>query len=341
MNPARPFGIEDIQEAAVRIGKHVRRTPIIASPLLDELTGARVLVKAEALQLTGAFKIRGALNKLLSMEERLRSNGVVAFSSGNHGQAISAAAKITGCPAVIVMPYDAPQVKIDGVEWWGAETVFYDPNVEDRVEVSRKIVEARGLTLVPPFDDYVVMAGQGTVGLEVSEDVSRKGIEPDAIVVPCSGGGLSSGVIEAMNTAYPKIQSYIVERSGFDKMARSLASGLLCTNPDASSGYMGAIGGPRPGDRPREVLGRYDIKGLTVTEKEATTAVQLAFRALKLVLEPGAAAALAAVMERKADFHGRTVVVVASGGNVDAGMYADILKQPSISRHELLAGKAG
>ncbi|WP_458084843.1 threonine ammonia-lyase [Streptomyces malaysiensis] len=315
------FGIDAIHEAARRLTGHVVRTPLLNSPMLDELVGARVLVKAECLQLTGSFKVRGALNALLTLDEDARRAGIVAYSAGNHGQGVAAAARLAGCPAVIVMPNSAPRIKVDNCRWWGAETVLYDPRTEDREEVARKILQMRGMTLVPPFDDPGVMAGQGTVGLEIAEQARELGLTPDTVLVNCSGGGLASGVLTALNDAFPGLANHIVEPAGFDKMARSLAAGRVCANPHPSGGLMDALAGPVAGARPLAVLRHYDVTGLTVTDEEALAAMGAAHRFLKIVVEPGGAASLAAVVSGKADVRDEVVVLVASGGNVDPEVY--------------------
>ncbi|WPB94695.1 threonine ammonia-lyase [Streptomyces malaysiensis] len=315
------FGIDAIHEAARRLTGHVVRTPLLNSPMLDELVGARVLVKAECLQLTGSFKVRGALNALLTLDEDARRAGIVAYSAGNHGQGVAAAARLAGCPAVIVMPNSAPRIKVDNCRWWGAETVLYDPRTEDREEVARKILQMRGMTLVPPFDDPGVMAGQGTVGLEIAEQARELGLTPDAVLVNCSGGGLASGVLTALNDAFPGLANHIVEPAGFDKMARSLAAGRVCANPRPSGGLMDALAGPVAGARPLAVLRHHDVTGLTVTDEEALAAMGTAHRFLKIVVEPGGAASLAAVVSGKADVRDEVVVLVASGGNVDPEVY--------------------
>ncbi|MFE2443557.1 threonine/serine dehydratase [Streptomyces sp. NPDC059426] len=315
------FGIDSIHEAARRLSGHVVRTPLLTSPMLDELVGARVLVKAECLQLTGSFKVRGALNALLTLDEEARRAGIVAYSAGNHGQGVAAAARLAGCPAVIVMPRDAPRIKVDNCRWWGAETVLYDPRSEDREEVARKILQDRGMTLIPPFDDVRVMAGQGTVGLEIAEQARELGLAPDAVLVNCSGGGLAAGVITALRHAFPGLASHIVEPAGFDKMARSLATGRVCANPRPPGGLMDAISGPAAGARPLAVLRHHEVTGLTVTDGEALAAMATAHRLLKIVVEPGGAASLAALLSGKADVRGGTVVLVASGGNVDPAVY--------------------
>lgn len=321
------FGIDSIRAAAERLDGTVRRTPLLSSPMLDELTGATVLVKAEALQLTGSFKIRGALNTLLSLNDEERAAGVLAFSTGNHGQAVAASAKMTGSTATIVMPQDAPRIKVDGCRWWGAEVVFYDPATQDREEVGHALVAERGLTLVHPYDDVRVMSGQGTVGLEIVDQLREGGHSPDAIVLPCSGGGLSSGVIEAVRSTFD-VAPFVVERAGYPKMARSLASGQVEKVP-AVPVFLDAIGSPTVGHHTLAALARHPVTGLEVTDDQARIAMREAVRTLKLVVEPGGSAALAAVLAHGERFAGQTVVVVASGGNVDASVLAEVLSAQS------------
>lgn len=318
------FGIETIRAAAERIEGRVRRTPLLTSPVLDELVGARVLVKAESLQVTGSFKLRGALNALLYMDAGEREAGVLAFSTGNHGQAVAAAATMTGSRATIVMPADAPRVKVEGCRWWGAEVVFYDPASEDREDVGSRIIEERGSRLVHPYDDVRVMSGQGTVGLEIVDQVREGGLSPDAIVLPCSGGGLSTGVIEAVRSTHPGATPFVVERDGYPKMARSLASGRVERVPPVPV-FLDAIGSPTVGQHTLTALSQHPVSPLVVTDEEARVAMREAFRTLKLVLEPGGSAALAAVVAQRDRFAGQTVVVVASGGNVDASVFAEVL----------------
>lgn len=321
------FGIETIRAAAQRLEGRVRRTPLLSSPMLDERCGARVLVKAEALQLTGSFKIRGALNTLLSLTEAEREAGVLAFSTGNHGQAVAASARMTGSTATIVMPQDAPQIKVDGCRWWGAEVVFYDPATQDREFVGRELVEQRGLTLVHPYDDPRVMSGQGTVGLEIVDQLGEGGHSPDAIIVPCSGGGLSSGVTTAVRETHPGAAPFVVERDGYPKMARSLASGRVEKVP-AVPVFLDAIGSPTVGEHSLAALSRHEVTGLEVTDDQARLAMREAVRTLKLVVEPGGSAALAALIAQRERFAEQTVVVVASGGNVDASVMAEVLTAP-------------
>lgn len=319
--------ISHIHRAAERIRGHVIRTPLLESAMLSEVAGCRVFVKAEPLQKTGSFKIRGASNKIFSIPDEPRKRGVVAFSSGNHGQGVAAAAAISHCPAVIVMPKDAPAIKVESCRWWGAEVVLFDRAKDDREAIGRTIERERGMTLVPPFDDAEVMAGQGTMGLEIAEQMREAGATPDAVLVTCSGGGLASGVTTAIKDVFPETECYTVEPAGFDKMARSLSTGEPQTNPRLTGSIMDALMAVAPGRLTLANLKHNGVHGLSVSDEEALHAMAVAFRTLKLVVEPGGAAALAALLARKIDASGRTVVVVCSGGNVDPAMFARALSQ--------------
>jgi threonine dehydratase len=322
-----PIDIGHVREAAERLSGRIVRTPLLESAMLDAIAGCRVLVKAEPLQRTGSFKIRGALNKILSIPRERRAKGVVAFSSGNHGQGVAAAARMTGCPAVIVMPKDAPSIKIESCRWWGAEVVLFDRVIEDREAIGRRIENERGMTLVPPFDDTHVIAGQGTMGLEMAEQMREMGATPDAVLVNCSGGGLASGVITAIKEAFPQTRCYTVEPAGFDKMARSLESGEAQKNERLTGSIMDALMAASPGRLTLATLKGHGVQGLSASDEEALDAMAVAFRTLKLVVEPGGAAALAALLAKKIDLSGKTVAVVCSGGNVDPAMFARALER--------------
>jgi len=325
METMSEFNMEAIRQAAVRLRGQVVRTPLLESPMLSERAGCRLFVKAEPLQRTGSFKIRGALNKILAMDEPARRAGIVAFSAGNHGQGVAAAARAVDCPAVIVMPHTAPRIKVDNCRWWGAEVVTYDPQTEDRVEVAQRVAQPRGMTVVPPFDDDDIMAGQGTCGLEIVEQLNEVQVKPDAVVINCSGGGLASGVSEAIKDAFPEAEILIAEVLGFEKVARSLVMGVPQSNPSVPRTILDGIAGPTAGAKTVEVLRRHRARGLGVSDDEGLAGVAAAFRMLKLVVEPGGAAALGAVLAGKANVAGRNVVVIASGGNVDPSVFAQAL----------------
>jgi len=317
-----------IREAAAALAPHVVRTPLLHSPVLDGTLGLRLYVKAENLQTTGSFKLRGALNKVLALDPMARLKGVVTFSAGNHGQAVAAAAKLVGCAATIVLPRTAPRVKVEGCRWWGAHVVFHDPDTEDRREVAQRIIDAEGATLVHPFDDHHVMAGQGTVGLEIVEQFATLGVRPDAAVINCSGGGLASGAATALRDAHPDLALHLCEIAGFEKWARSLESRRPEESRPVARTIMDGINGPGVGEKPLAVmLAQPRVGTFSVTDDEALHAMRAAFEHLKIVLEPAGAAALAAVQRHRQAFRDQTVVVVASGGNVDAAVFQRALAQ--------------
>lgn len=323
-----PITLSDIQAAAARLDGHIVRTPLLESAALNAVAGCRLLVKAEVLQRTGAFKIRGALNKMMTLSPDVRARGVVASSSGNHGNALAAAAKMFGVAATIVMPADAPAMKIDNTRKNGAQIVLYDRAREDRFAIVEKLSRETGMTNVPPYDDVEVMSGQGTIGIEIIDQCQAIGAAPDAVLVPSSGGGLSSGTTVAVKSRSPQTQCYTVEPDGFDRMARSLQSGERQTNSrNAGSIQDALIGAPIPGKLTFAALAANGARGLSVTDEEAMAAMAALFHHLKLVAEPGGAAAVAAVLARKVDLSGKTVVAVCSGGNVDASLFAEAITQ--------------
>ena len=308
----RPSG-DDIRAAADRLRGHARRTPLLSAPLLDRLAGRRVWVKAECLQVTGSFKFRGAYAAVSGLDAEARTRGVIAMSSGNHAQAVAHAAALHGVPSVIVMPHDAPAVKLERTRVYGAEIVLYARGAEDRDAVLAREAEARGMTPIKPFDDGRVIAGQATVGLEIAQE------RPDAaeVLVCCGGGGLTAGVALAMGDAATVRP---VEPAGFDDVARSQASGRIERNAAEAGGLCDAILTPAPGALTFPVL-RACGAGVVVTEAEALGAMRAAWEHLRIVLEPGGAVALAAALFRE----GPDCVAVASGGNVDRAVFARAL----------------
>jgi len=303
-----------IEAAAARLAGHARRTPLLSSPFLDEIAGRRVLVKAECLQHTGSFKFRGAWNAVSA----LKPAGVVAFSSGNHAQGVALAARQHGIPAVIIMPTDAPRVKIDNTRALGAEVVLYDRATEDRDAIGARLSAERGLTLIKPFDMAEVIAGQGTTGLEIAEQAAEAGVARADVLVCCGGGGLTSGIALALAARAPGLRARPVEPEGFDDVTRSLAAGSIRRNARLSGSICDAIVTPQPGDLTFPIMARLCGPGLVVTEDQALRAMALAHDRLKIVLEPGGAVALAAALFL--DGPGDAVIAVASGGNVDPAM---------------------
>lgn len=320
-----PISAADIEAAAQVLAPHAVRTPLLSCPALDARTGARVFLKPEVLQRTGSFKFRGAFNKLSSIPVGARSSGVVAFSSGNHAQGVALAAKILGMPATIVMPKDAPLSKRENTKGFGAEVVLYDRYTEDREAISREITERTGATLVPPYDDVMVMAGQGTVGLEIAQDLAALGVTPDIVVAQASGGGLIAGIATAVKARFPDAAIISAEPDGFDDHARSLRAGKREPHDNKGQTVCDALMAAIPGVLTFAVNGKLLSKGVTASDAEVGVAMAFAFRELKLVVEPGGAVGLAALLSGQLDARGKTVVVVLSGGNVDAELFARMI----------------
>lgn len=323
--PASPPTFADVRAAAERLQGLAVRTPLINHPVLDAATGGRILLKAENLQRVGAFKFRGAYNACAQIDRAKFPGGVVACSSGNHAQGVAHAAALLGMPSVIVMPADAPALKIARTRGFGAEVVLYDRLTEDRDAIALGICEKRAAAFVHPFDDPNVMAGQGTAGLELMEQAREIGAVPDAVLVCCSGGGLAAGVATAVKEYAPATEIYTVEPAGFDDFARSLATGRRERNDKLGGSICDALMAPSPGEITFAVGQRHFAGGLAVTDDEVRNAMRFAFEELKLVLEPGGAVALTAALTAKIPVRGRTIACVLSGGNVDPKAFAEII----------------
>ncbi|WP_170390852.1 threonine ammonia-lyase [Ruegeria arenilitoris] len=318
--------IDLIEAAAVRLQGHARETPILTSPFLDDLAGRRVLVKPECLQHTGSFKFRGAWSAISALDSEARKRGVIAYSSGNHAQGVAHAATLHGVQSIIIMPSDAPALKIKNTRALGAEVILYDRANESREEIGEALSRERGLTLIRPYDEPQVIAGQGTVGLEVARQARDLGVTDADVLVCCGGGGLTSGVALALEKHAPGLRARPCEPDGFDDVKRSLASGSVQTNNAAAGNICDAILTPRPGDITFPILRRLCGPGLAVSEDAALRAMALAFLRLKVVLEPGGAVSLASALFRKDEIQGDAVIVVASGGNVDPQVFARALE---------------
>lgn len=315
----------DVVDAARQIRGQARATPLLYDTPLDRLTGGRLLFKAEPLQQTGSFKFRGAYNRISRLSAAERANGVVAWSSGNHAQGMAAAAMLLSVPATIVMPADAPTPKIEGTRSRGAEIVFYDRYKESREEIGTRLAHDRGATIVPPYDDPMIIAGQGTAGLEAAAQAAALDLVIDAALVPCGGGGLISGCALALTHQIPGIAVHAVEPTGFDDTRRSLESGQPQSNaPDARS-ICDALLAPTPGRLTLALNAKLLAGGLVVDESDVRHAMRAAYRHLKLVVEPGGAVALAAALSGQFDCVGKTVLVVLSGGNADPDLFAEVL----------------
>ena len=321
------MNIEMIKAAAERLAGKARYTPLLSSPFLDEIAGRRVLIKAECLQHTGSFKFRGAWSALSAMQPDKRAKGVIAFSSGNHAQGVALAARRHGTSAVIIMPADAPTLKINNTKALGAEVVLYDRVTEDRDEIGARLAAERGLTLVKPFDDELVIAGQGTSGLEIAAQAAEMGITSAQVLVPCGGGGLTSGIALALEAMAPDMIVHPVEPAEFDDVARSLKSGKLEANEKLTGSLCDAIVTPQAGNLTFPNMKRLCGAGFVVTDEECLQAMAEAFTRLKIVIEPGGAVALAAALYHGDAQQSDTVICVASGGNVDADVFLKALEQ--------------
>lgn len=321
--PAPTFA--DVEDAALRLRGHAVRTPLIESPALNARVGGRVLLKAETLQVSGSFKFRGAYNRISRLDAAEQRRGVVAYSSGNHAQGVAAAAKLVGAPALIVMPSDAPAVKVAGVKAYGGEVRLYDRWTEDREAIGAEIARDRGAVLVPPFDDPFVIAGQGTTGLELVAQAHERGVELDAVYCGASGGGLIAGIGLVLEARAPETRLYVVEPAGYDDHAHSLAAGERTGHPPAEPSICDALMSPLPGVITFPLNRRRLAGAFSVTDAEVAEAMRFAFATLKLVVEPGGAVSLAALLAGRLDAKDRTVALVLSGGNVDPGLYRRIL----------------
>lgn len=328
-DPAAPAPVlptaADVDKAAVRLAGVAMHTPLVSSPVLDEITGGHVFLKAEMLQRTGSFKFRGAYNKLSSIPRVRRASGVVAFSSGNHAQGVAAAAALLGIPAVIVMPRDAPASKLARTAALGAEIVLFDRSRDDREAIAHEIAAQRRAEIVPPYDDPMIIAGQGTTGREIVDDLAALGVAPDTVIVNASGGGLVAGIALAVKAHAPDTQIYTAEPAGFDDHARSFRSGERERNAQMTGSICDALMSPTPGRLTFEINKALVGQGVSASEAEVKRAVAFAFHELKLVVEPGGAVALAALLAGKIDVTGKVAVAVLSGGNVDADLFAQLV----------------
>ena len=321
------MNIELIEAANERLAGHARYTPLLSSPFLDEIAGRRVLIKAECLQHTGSFKFRGGWSAISMFSAEDGARGVIAYSSGNHAQGIALAAQKHGYPAVIIMPSDAPELKIENTRQLGAEVVLYDRATEDRDEIGNRLAMEHGLTLVKPFDNKYVIAGQGTCGLEIAEQAAEAGITDAEVLVPCGGGGLTSGVALALAARAPALTVRPVEPKGFDDVARSLISGKREENTQRTGSVCDAIVTPICGELTFPIMKELCGPGMVVTDDDCLRAMSDAFKRLKLVIEPGGAVALAAALYQGSDIQSDTVIVVVSGGNVDGDMFIEALEK--------------
>lgn len=316
--------LKSVEDAAGRLSGISVATPLLRSPDLDEIAGGRVLIKPECLQLTGSFKIRGAYNMMSRLSPAQAARGVVAWSSGNHAQGVAAAGSLLGIRTAIVMPEDAPRVKLENTRRLGGETILYDRFSGDREAIAREVAARRQAELVPSYDHADIIAGQGTVGLEIMRQCAEAGVSPDQVLVPCSGGGLIAGSAIAIKGIEPRTAVHSVEPEGLDDTARSLKAGRRVTNEPAARSMCDALQASTPGRLTFEINRELLAEGLAVGDREVEDAIRFAFLNLKLVAEPGGAVALAAVLAGKIETKNRVTIVVLSGGNVDAELYSRI-----------------
>jgi threonine dehydratase len=320
-----PIGAADIEAAAKVVAPFAVRTPLLSFPVLNERVGTKVFLKPEMLQRTGSFKFRGAFNKLASIPQDKRSGGVVAFSSGNHAQGVAAAAQILHMQATIVMPADSPVTKRERTKGYGAEVVLYDRDKEDREAIANGIAAKRGATLVRPYDDPFVIAGQGTAGREIAEDMAALGLVPDIVVAPASGGGLIAGVATAVKAKFPQAQIIVAEPKDYDDHGLSLRAGHREAHHAAGRTICDALMAAMPGELTFSINSKLLANGVIASDEEVGAAVAYAYRELKLVVEPGGAVGLAALLAGRIDVKGKNVVIVLSGGNVDADLFAKLV----------------
>ena len=320
--------IDDIEAAARRLHGIVIETPLLQNAELDRIAAGKVLLKPECWQRTGSFKIRGAYNLLRQLSAEQAERGVVAWSSGNHAQGVAAAGKMLGIRTAIVMPEDAPTAKLDSTRKLGGEVITYDRYTGDREAIARALAAERGAEIVPPFDHPHIIAGQGTVGLEIAEQSQSLGLHADQVLICCGGGGLTAGSSVALKARLPDVAIYTVEPEKFDDTARSLDCGERVSNSSTARSICDALLPDTPGENTFEIMRRLVSAGLVVNDEEVRTAMRFAFRHLKLVVEPGGAVALAAVLAGKVSTADKTTVVVLSGGNVDVELFASIQAGP-------------
>jgi threonine dehydratase len=315
---ALAIGFADIEAAARRLAGRAVQTPLLSYPLLDHALGFRLLVKAETLQLTGSFKFRGACNKLMLVKEtQPDAKAVVAFSSGNHAQGVAAAAAMLGFKATIVMPDDAPRMKIENTRALGAEVLLYKRHSESREQIAADIAAKTGAVMVPPYDDPAIMAGQGTAGLELCAQAEALGLKVDVVIAPASGGGLIAGVATAVKHRWPNAAVYAAEPATCNDLERSLAAGKRVSNAPGSISICDALMSPQPGALTFPVHRALLAGALSAGDADILRAMKFALTRLKLVMEPGGAAALTCALLARDRFRGKTVAVVASGGNAD------------------------
>ena len=318
---------QSVRDAAENLSDIVVRTPLLESYALNEKLGARFFLKCETLQHTGSFKFRGAYNTISRLAEEQKASGVFAYSSGNHAQGVALSAKMLGIKATILMPEDTPSVKLDNTRGYGAKVVTYDRYHQSREDIGRKIAEENNLTLIKPYDNYFVISGQGTTGIEIAEQLKARDVHADICVCPAGGGGLIAGTSLALRDLSPDTKIYAAEPKNFDDLKRSLELGERVSNEPGHRSICDAIVTPIPGEITFGINKTTLAGGLAVSDAETRSALRAAFHYFKCVVEPGGAVAIAAVLSGKLDIKGKTVVAIASGGNVDPMLFSEILAE--------------
>jgi len=316
--------LRDIEDAAKRLENVAIRTPLLQSAELDEIAGGKVLIKPECFQTIGSFKIRGAYNLMSQLSPEQADNGVVAWSSGNHAQGVALAGRLLGIKTTIVMPEDAPKLKLERTRRLGAEVVLYDRYTGDRQAIAQEIATERGAEMVPSYDSEHIVAGQGTIGLEIMQQSAKLDLPPDQVLIGCGGGGISAGSAIAIKALSPDTVVYTVEPGGFDDMARSLRDGERRCNEKSARSICDALLPDTPGELPFAIHQELGTTGLVVTDAEVKDAIRFAFLHLKVVVEPGGAVSLAAVLAKKIDCRNKTTAIVLTGGNIDPGFFSEI-----------------
>ncbi len=317
---------QTILKAAATIKPVAVRTPLLESPALNKILGYRFFIKAETLQKTGSFKFRGAFNALSSLTDQQRRDGVFAYSSGNHAQGVALAAKMMGVKATILMPKDTPPIKLTNTKSYGADVITYDRYTESREDIGATIAAEKNLTLIKPYDNPYVISGQGTVGLEIHEQLKDLDITANAIVAPCGGGGLTSGIALATAELSPATTVFAAEPHNYDDTARSLELNERVANDTEQKSLCDAIVTPMPGEITFPILQACNAKAISVTDDQAKHAMWAAFHYFKLVVEPGGAVAIASALQQKLPATNKVVVAVASGGNTDQALFSNILQ---------------
>ena len=318
------FNYLNIEEAYENIKQNLIKTPLVTNDYINKLLDSKVYFKLENLQTTGSFKLRGATNKISKLSKEEKSAGIVAYSSGNHAQAVGFASLQENISAKIIMPNNAPKIKIDNTHKSKAEVILYDPEKEIREDIGKEIARNENRTIIKPYDDYDIIAGQGTAAYEISEDLESLSIIPDIYLCCCGGGGLIAGTSTYLKYKYPNIQSFAVEPFGFDDTKKSLDSKRIVANKSGNSSICDAIITPQPGELTFPINLEKLNGGLVVSDEEVKTSIKILAEHLKIVAEPGGAVAAAAALTKKINLKNKTVVVIISGGNIDLDMFSSL-----------------